>query len=415
VFSGVSQVDFDTGIADARVSEACGWVVQFEHCLGDLPLPNTSGEREELKQMEGVLGANQIKFACPEPKEVKRRDTAMTTANGNVNIDVDSASDFHVSRVTRESVDLIQMNTGIKKAESESAAAAAEMAQLKTDIAAEIADITRIRDELTDHNKATIDVAKLGARVDNLDSLVGRVSKLSAEVAAVADSLASTKKNLLSSAEDVADDIGSDQAEFEKVMDVKVAAAVAAANEAKVIASNLNVDAATLPAGASVQVIDKMHENESGNDCESGYCKHIPHYGNNLNQFTKIEPCFIEITPLRKNSHFLAEFMQYTYTNGGSHYYMDYKRTVDGRNEKSLLAENRKSGITDQIFGGHPNGRDGISNVIVFLDRLAKADVGAKVRYQLYYASWNSGRVHFSGYNTNERTLNWYTLSEIAA
>merc|ERR1711990_1131931 len=188
--------------------------------------------------------------------------------------------------------------------------------------------------------------------------------------------------------------------------------AVAAANEAKVAAASKKLNAETLPAGAIVQVVDRKNENPGGH-CSNGWCVSLPHYGNRMGSYRKT-PLYIEIVAMRDNSWYQFAGNQYFQTAGGSHFYVDFKRTVNGGGEKSLAEELRQSSITDELTGGHPSRRIGTMVSPVFLDQKAKAKKSQKVRYTLWVASWNSGRVYLDGHNSNEQSLNWYTLSEIA-
>lgn len=208
--------------------------------------------------------------------------------------------------------------------------------------------------------------------------------------------------------------MAADAVTLENKLNVKIEAAVTAADAAKAAAST-GITAASMPVGSVVQVVDRRNENTGNSPCDQGYCIDVPHYGNNMNNYRKT-PCYIEITAARASSAFKFSGNQYVDTIGGSHFYMDFKRQVNGGTEKSLVLEQRKSSLTDQISGGHPNRDYGVTVTPTFLDRLAKAGKGQKVRYTLWMASWNSGRLYVHGYsNNNERSLNWYVLQEIAA
>jgi len=406
---------FNDGIENARVSEACGWVETLETCLGELSIPSSSKDAEEISDAEGVLGANQIRYTCQRKAEIIRRGTQIGTDDGNVNIDVDESRDFHVSRIARDSVNVWTMNQNLKSAETDAKAAFAELAQIKIDIEAEQKDLAEFRKALTDHKSATTDIAKLEARVDNLKSLNDRVKDLRKSL----NTVSATKDAFVSSVDmqsaKLASDAADDQSDFENDMLEKVGTATTAAAEATVAAGSIAVTAEKMPAGTVVQTTTRQNENTGGDRCSQSYCVQVPHYGNNMNNYRK-SPCFIQITAVRANSHYFFKGNQYMYTIGGSHYYLDYKRTVNGGGEKSLVMDYRKSSITDQLYGGHPSQGGGYMNYPIFLDKKAKAAKGAVVKYTLWVASWSGGRFYMHGYpNNNERSLNTYNLWEIAA
>jgi hypothetical protein len=408
--------EFNAGINNARVSEACQWVESFESCLGNLDIPQTETQANDISNAEGVLGASQIRYGCDAKGPIARRGTQMSTDDGNVNIDVDESRDFHVSRVYRDSVNIFEMNEGIKGAETNSADAAAELAQIKIDIAAERADITQIRQDLTDHASATSALAQLEERVSNLQQLTVRVADLQKQLATVNADTDTMKNTLTAAALDLESSLSDDADAFEADMLKKVAAAEGAAAEALEMASNMAATTETMPKGSVVQATYRNNENTGGSVCSQSYCVGIPHYGNNLNNYRKT-PCYVQIVAARDNSWFFFRGNQYIYSIGGSHYYMDFKRQVQGGAETSLLTQNRKNSITDQIWGGHPSGGwDGIMNFPIFLDKRAAAKKGQTVKYTLWVASWSGGTMRLHGYpNNNERSLNTYNLWEIAA
>jgi len=405
---------FTTGINDARVAEACDWVDGLESCLGELSIPINEQAKSDISAAEGILGANQVRYGCQKKSAVVRRGTQIGTDDGNVNIDVDEDRDFHVSRVYRDSVNVWQMNENLKGAETEATSAADQLGQIKIDIAKEKVDLSEIRQQITDHSDATVDLAKLEERVNNLAALNARVKALRKSLAGVSANKNAFSNNMDMLSAKLADDVADEQDAFEASMLAKVAVAVAAAADAAEAANNIEATAEKMPAGSVVQAVMRHNENTGGDRCDNSYCVQIPHYGNNMNNYRK-SPCFIQMKMARSNSYIFFRANQYIYTIGGSHYYMDYKRSVNGGGDVSMVIENRKSGITDQLYGGHPSQGGGYMNYPVFLDRKVKSSKGDTVKYTLWVASWSGGRQYLQGYpNNNERSLNTYNMWEIA-
>ena len=131
--------------------------------------------------------------------------------------------------------------------------------------------------------------------------------------------------------------------------------------------------------------------------------------------------CTFSIQKKRDGSAIYFQGTQYIYTIGGSHYYVDFKRQINGGTEVSMVKSHRKHDGTDQLTGGHPSGGGscGITTSPQFLDeKVAAIDAnkkGAKIRYTLWVASWSGGTMYLHGYpNMNERSMNFWQLSEIA-
>jgi len=392
---------FTANLDNLRVSEVCGAIGTFTTCVEGL-------KGKEMISEVMALRENQIRFGCKE-HHVERRQS-----DGNAEINMNKNVQQIVTRQRRETVSIFELNDKVNAVQSSADTTISTVSQLTKDVDQARIDINLIRSDMGKTTEATIAVAKIDERVKSLDSLAGTVSDLESELTKLDANLGTTKAALETKNTKLQADVAKDAKALEASLTQKINAAVAAAEAAKEAVAKAKITSETLPVGSVVQVVDRKNENTGGDRCSNSYCVQVPHYGNNMNNYRK-SPCYVEITAKRANSWFQFAGNQYIYTIGGSHFYLDYKRSVNGGGEKSMVIENRKSGITDQLSGGHPNRGLGIMLSPVFLDQKAKAAKGSKVRYTLYVASWSGGRMYLHGYpNNNERSLNWYTLTEIA-
>ena len=324
------------------------------------------------------------------------------------------ASQQIVNRQRRETVSIFELNDKVNDVSDSADKTVSSVGQLSKDVDQARTDINLIRRDMSLTMDATIAVAKIDERVKALDSLSGNVDDLESDLQKLSASLGTTQTSVEAKNKALQADIASKADKLEASLTAKINTAVAAANAAKAAVAAAKVTSENLPKGTVVQVVDRLNENTGSSVCSGSFCVQVPHYGNNMNNYRK-SPCYIEITAKRANSWYQFAGNQYIDTIGGSHFYLDFKRTVNGGGAMSMVMQERKSSITDHLSGGHPSRDLGIMLSPVFLDQKAKAAKGTKVRYTLWVASWSGGRLYLQGYsNNNERTLNWYTLTEIA-
>jgi len=393
---------FSANLDNLRVSEVCSAIGTFSTCVEGLKGDEMVAEVMKLRE-------NQIRFGC-KTSHVERRQAS----EGNAEINMNVASQQIVNRQRRETVSIFELNDKVNDVSDSADKTVSSVGQLSKDVDQARTDINLIRRDMSLTMDATIAVAKIDERVKALDSLSGNVDDLESDLQKLSASLGTTQTSVEAKNKALQADIASKADKLEASLTAKINTAVAAANAAKAAVAAAKVTSENLPKGTVVQVVDRTNENTGGDRCSQSYCVQVPHYGNNMNNYRK-SPCYIEITAKRANSWYQFAGNQYLYTIGGSHFYLDYKRTVNGGGAMSMVMQERKSSITDQLSGGHPNRGLGIMVSPVFLDQKAKAAKGAKVRYTLWVASWSGGRLYLHGYpNNNERSLNWYTLTEIA-
>jgi hypothetical protein len=396
---------FNAGIGDVRVPEVCNFMKTFEKCVFTL------GGEEKATEL-ATLVETQIRFGCKVAAEhsVERRQ-----ANGDADVYLNERAQPVVSRTRKETVSIFELNSDVEAVKATSRETSQEAAQMAKDIDQARADLNTIRVDMATSQGATLTATRIDERVKVMAGLRTNVENIEKDVITTDATIKATKVSFTNSGNRLAADIAKDQKSLQDSLEAKLVAATQAADAAKKAVASASITSESLPKGTVVQAVVRKNENTGGGVCDQGYCTDVPHYGNRIDRFRKATP-YVEITAKRDNSHFQFHGSQYVYTIGGSHFYFDYKRTVNGGSAQSWLSQERKSTITDQIVGGHPNRWLGITLAPTFLDVKANAKKGSKVRYTLWVASWSGGRLYLQGYpNNNERALNIYTLAEIAA
>eukprot|EP00039_Didymoeca_costata_P013517 m.206681 g.206681 ORF g.206681 m.206681 type:complete len:431 (+) comp15798_c0_seq2:100-1392(+) len=395
------------------LNQVCNKLNELDLCLSKLSI--NERDTEETQSVYAVLAANQIKFDCGTKGSDVRRDTQIITDEGNVEFLLSSDKDVYVSRVSRESTSILSMDKDVKECSSKADDNNNKLTDLTKLTDQHQIDINQLRETLKSATESSIKVAVLNEKVSNIGKLSDDVDKLATDLdKAKLDFATKTKANK--------DDIDALKKEVEgditnqiKQLQAELAAAKKTAGDAKTAATG-KITAASMPSGSVVQFVQRLNENAAGSYCGAGAdtrCLSIPHYGNNLGNYRRT-PIFVEITTKLDKSKLMVFGNIYIYTIGGSHFYVDLKRSQQGKADVSMTEAHRKTTIADEITGGHPNIGMGVHVNPMILDS-PSVPKGTKLRYTVWVASWSSGRMVVGSYpNNNERALNMMYIQEIA-
>ena len=129
-------------------------------------------------------------------------------------------------------------------------------------------------------------------------------------------------------------------------------------------------------------------------------------YGNNLDNLTRIDDWYVELTTTEANSRVLVQWKSRMFGPNQQHQYVDLRRRIGGSGSwTSMTATYRTNSTIDQFAGIHRgsggNGSFEGDYFSSFMDYNLNQSAGTTVRYAQYLGGWAGGTIDYGGWDAN--------------